>query len=112
MSTHYRTLKSNKERIDFILKSSKCVVFYGGTWCPKCGELKPLFNKIAQKYGDDINFAYCDITECDLNADKYQFVPRFDCYYKGKRAAKYITSNQKSITNAIWDFIKNDKYKH
>ena len=56
----------NYEEIDFfrlaaILKlETPSVIFFGGSGCHFCDQLKPIYDRQATKYGDTLNFYYID----------------------------------------------------
>lgn len=76
------TYIGNKDESDsFIQNNRKCIIFYSAKYCPACLEIKPLFARIANRYGDKISFSIIDIEEAGVELDT---VPVFEGYYKGK----------------------------
>ena len=61
-----RAIDRNYEEIDYFrllailnLKASS-VVFFGGAGCHFCEQLKPIYSRMASKYGEEFNFYYID----------------------------------------------------
>ena len=102
MSNRVTILKDKDQRKKFVYGNDKCIIFYSAVWCPKCEGLVKMYSKLADKYGDAMKFGHCDIDEANID---YEAIPRFDCFYKGKRARKFISSNQGNVSEAIWDFL-------
>ena len=61
---------------------------FEASWCP-CKALKPIFENVSKKFGNDVNFSYIDIDEQFEQAQKYhvrsvptQLLKRMDKRYK------------------------------
>jgi thiol-disulfide isomerase/thioredoxin len=71
----------NKKEIDDFTKNKKAIIFYSAKYCPACMEIKPLYNRIANRYKDRVSFSIIDIEEAGVQLDT---VPIFEGYYKEK----------------------------
>ena len=67
MALDQPVIDKNYEEIDFVrldvllrLKTSSSVVFFGGAGCHFCEQLKPIYSRMASKYGAAFNFYYID----------------------------------------------------
>lgn len=71
----------NKKEIDAFTENKKCILFFSAKYCPACLEIKPLYERIANRYGDKVSFSIIDIEEVGIQLDT---VPIFEGHYKGK----------------------------
>ena len=90
---------SKKESDYFINNNKKVIIFYSAKYCPACLEIKPLYNRIAKRYGDKISFSILDIEEAHVQLET---VPVFEGYYKGE-GVKYMEGVD---TTSLKQFIK------
>ena len=71
----------NKKEINSFIENKKCILFFSAKYCPACLEIKPLYERIANRYGDRVSFSIIDIEEAGIQLDT---VPIFEGHYKGK----------------------------
>lgn len=71
----------NKKEIDDFSENKKAIIFYSAKYCPACLDIKPLYARIAKRYGDRILFSIVDIEEARVQLET---VPVFEGYYKGR----------------------------
>jgi thiol-disulfide isomerase/thioredoxin len=71
----------NKKEIDDFTQNKKAIIFYSAKYCPACLDIKPLYDRIANRYGDRVSFSIVDIEEAGVKLDT---VPVFEGYHKGK----------------------------
>lgn len=66
--------------MDKIVENGKpTIIDFSATWCQPCRMMKPIFDKLADKYGDKINFVSIDVDKNPQLANKYQIqsIPAF-----------------------------------
>ena len=44
---------------------------FEASWCGPCKALKPIFENVSKKFGNDVNFSYIDIDEQFEEAQQY-----------------------------------------
>ena len=44
---------------------------FEASWCGPCKALKPIFENVSKKFGNDVNFSYIDIDEQFEVAQQY-----------------------------------------
>jgi thiol-disulfide isomerase/thioredoxin len=91
-------LKSKKECESF-KKNEKCIIFYSAKYCPACIEIKPLYERIANRYSNRVSFSIVDIEEARIKMD---IVPIFEGYYEGEG----IKRMEGVDTTSLKQFIK------
>lgn len=74
--THIR----NEMERDKFAQNKKAIIFYSADYCPACIDIKPLYQRIAKRYGDRISFSILNIEEVGLEFDT---VPIFEGYRNG-----------------------------
>lgn len=92
-------IRSRTESDFFIENNKKAIIFYSAKYCPACLEIKPLYSRIARRYGDRISFSILDIEEARVQLET---VPVFEGYYKGKG----IKRMEGVDTTSLKQFIK------
>jgi len=73
-------IKSKSEREQFI-QNKRCIIFYSQKSCPACMAIRPLYQRIANRYGDRVIFSILDVDDAKI---KLETVPIFEGYYKGE----------------------------
>jgi len=96
----------NREQFEELLRGDKPVLIdYTATWCGYCRRLEPVYNHIAEEYGDVLVAAKIDIDAEEQLSDEEQIeiIPTLVLYKNGKAAGSVINPASKA---AIDEFIK------
>ncbi len=92
-------IRSKRESDNFIENERKCIIFYSAKYCPACMEIKPLYERIANRYNNKVSFSIIDIEEAGLRLDT---VPIFEGYHKGEG----IKQMEGVDTTSLKQFVK------
>lgn len=90
---NYRSIKDKKDYNNFIKNGSgiHAVKFYA-TWCGACTQIKDMYNKLADKYKNQVHFSVIDIDKDDLKSllsdHKVVSVPTIIFFKDGKEIAR------------------------
>ena len=82
------SFSDNNAEIDYINEDGKpniTLVDFSARWCGPCKQIGPIFQDLASKYVDKINFIKVDIGEDDRISEneKIESIPTFKLYYNG-----------------------------
>ena len=94
-------IRNKKESDSFTENNKKCIIFYSAEYCPACQDIKPLYARIAKRYGDRVSFSIIDIEEAGV---QFETVPVFEGYHKGegiKRMEGVDTLSLKQFVKAM-----------
>jgi thiol-disulfide isomerase/thioredoxin len=72
---------------------------YTANYCGICNEIKPLYERIANRYHEKLGFAYADVQECKLDL---LHVPLFTQIYKQKK----VNEMDGVCVRTLKDFVK------
>ena len=92
----------------FFASELPLLIDFGAAWCTQCKGLDPLFESLAESYGDKIRFGKCDVGETPDIAAKYgvRSVPVFLLLKDGEEAAHlYGSISRKQVEAAIQKVI-------
>lgn len=104
---HVTNLKNKTERDEFT-KNKKVIIFYSSKHCPACVDIKPLYERIAKRYGNKVSFSILDREEAGLQLDT---VPIFEGYCDGI-GVKYMEGvDTQSLKQFIGIMIKEKSIK-
>ena len=93
-----------KELADFerILREHRVVLadFYA-EWCAPCQVMAPLFNAMANKFGQHLTIAKCNADECGQIMKKYgvSAIPTFILFFEGKKVNVVYGVEEKELIN-------------
>ena len=96
----------NREQFEEMLRGEKPVLIdYTAPWCGQCRRLEPVYNRLAEEYGDVLVAAKIDIDAEEQLSDEEQIeiIPTLVLYKNGKAAASIVNPASKM---AIDEFIE------
>lgn len=102
MATKIHNIKDR----DRVLKNNKVIILYSSDDCPSCLEIKPLYNRIAERYKDRITLAIVDTNELGMT---FEWLPTFEVYHNGKGVNTMEGVDTKSLKQLVGQTIKNLK---
>jgi thioredoxin 1 len=82
-----KPLSLTSDNFDKTVNSDKPVIVdFWAEWCGPCRIMIPVFEKLAEKYGDKMTFARLNVDDNSNIASKYQVfsIPTFMVFMKGK----------------------------
>jgi len=100
----------NKENFEEIIKNNeKVVVDFWASWCMPCKMVAPIFEKIAEKYKNEIIFAKLNVDENPDIASEFGImsIPTFLVFKNGKVVGKIVGAMpEKILEEKILEFLK------
>ena len=74
---------------DDILGKEAALVDFSAAWCGPCKAMAPVFEAIAEQYGQQLTFAKLDTDACPALSAKYgvRGIPTFVLFKQGERIA-------------------------
>lgn len=98
-----------EEFYSLVLKSEKPVVVdFWADWCTSCHAIKPLFEKLAEKYKKRIAFYRLNADVCPniLSTYQIQSIPTLVIYYQGNSVERFVGAGkepdyERFIDNAL-----------
>jgi thiol-disulfide isomerase/thioredoxin len=96
-------ITSQEQYYEFKHINKKAIIFYGADWCPGCTMVKPLYQRIAARYGNMIAMGYIDVDICKPNFD---VVPVFVAYFNEKQVNALRGGKPDELKALIRDTIK------
>jgi thioredoxin 1 len=100
----------NKENFEEIIKNNeKVVVDFWASWCMPCKMVAPIFEKIAEKYKNEIIFAKLNVDENPDIASEFGImsIPTFLVFKNGEVAGKIVGAMpEKILEEKILEFLK------
>ncbi len=97
-----RSIDSPEEFENVKNDNDRFVMFYGAKDCKACTNLKPLYDRIANRYSHKIALGYTDVDECKLSIAK---IPLFVAYYKGEEIERILGADGERLKDFIRDTI-------
>jgi thioredoxin 1 len=90
-----------------ILRSGEEVVllFTAPSWCAPCKRLEPVFPKVAENFGDEVNFIVADLLNAPMMVMEFdiQQVPTIKYYRGGEFITELHQRNVLQLTKEIQD---------
>jgi len=79
---------------DIINTENLTVIDFSATWCMPCRMLKPILEKVTEKF-DDVDFYEIDIDDNEEIAKRYRIfsVPTLVCFKQGKKIDSLVGLN-------------------
>ncbi|MCM8818454.1 MAG: thioredoxin [Candidatus Omnitrophica bacterium] len=103
-------LKLNKENFEEIIKNNeKVIVDFWADWCMPCKIMAPIFEKLAQKFHNQIIFAKVNVDEEVELAEKFQImsIPNFIIFKNGNKVEEIVGAMPENIfEKKILDILK------
>jgi thioredoxin 1 len=100
----------NKENFEEIIKNNeKVVVDFWASWCMPCKMVAPIFEKIAEKYKNEIIFAKLNVDENPDIASEFGImsIPTFLVFKNGEVVGKIVGAMpEKILEEKILEFLK------
>jgi thioredoxin 1 len=100
----------NKENFEEIIKNNeKVVVDFWASWCMPCKMVAPIFEKIAEKYKNEIIFAKLNVDENPDIASEFGImsIPTFLVFKNGEVVGKIVGAiPEKILEEKILEFLK------
>ena len=94
---------SSQEEFKNFLSSRNGIIFYGASWCGACRMIKPLYERIARRYGDKIKMVYMDVKDAD---HKFNSIPVLVFYHKGKMVNSVVGPDSETMKHFIKKAMK------
>ena len=88
----------------YINENKPILIDFWATWCGPCKFMLPIFDKLAKKYVDKINFARLNVDDYQSIAVKYDVyaIPTFIIFYKGHIIERIIGAvGEKGLENSL-----------
>lgn len=85
-----------EEFYGYVLKANKPVVVdFWADWCTPCRTVKPILEKLAEKYKNKISFYRIDADTCPNIVSTYQIssIPTLVIYYQGNSVERLVGVN-------------------
>jgi thioredoxin 1 len=100
----------NKENFEEIIKNNeKVVVDFWASWCMPCKMVAPIFEKIAEKYKNEIIFTKLNVDENPDIASEFGImsIPTFLVFKNGEVVGKIVGAMpEKILEEKILEFLK------
>ena len=77
---------------------------FEASWCGPCKALKPIFENVSKKFGNDVNFSYIDTDEQFELAQKYHVrsIPTVIVEKDGQEVQRFVgVQSELAYTNSI-----------
>ena len=103
-SNKLHVLTKESQYQDLLKNNKRVVVFFGSEGCPACKALHPLYERIANRYADNVALAYADVDKYQIN---FKYVPVFQMYYRGEKKDEIIGATVEELKTFIGQAIKN-----
>ena len=87
-----------------INQNKPILVDFWATWCGPCKFMLPVFDKLAKKYSDKINFGRLNVDDYQSIAVKYDVyaIPTFIIFFKGQIVERAIGAvGEKGLENIL-----------
>merc|ERR1719491_154116 len=84
--------------------NAKSVLYFTATWCPPCKAIKPVYEKLSDKYGD-VAFGKIDIDDNQDAAAEYQIssVPTFVFLNGKEKYGQFSGADKAQLESVIKD---------
>jgi len=87
-----------------INENKPILVDFWATWCGPCKFMLPVFDKLAKKYSEKINFARLNVDDYQSIAVKYDVyaIPTFIIFFKGETVERAVGAvGEKGLENIL-----------
>jgi len=100
----------NKENFEEIVKNNeKVIVDFWASWCMPCKMVAPIFEKLAEKYKNEIIFAKLNVDENSEIASRFNImsIPTFLVFKNGEVVGNIIGAMPEEVLEKkILEFLK------
>ena len=104
-NTNNLIIELSEENFEKSINENKPILIdFWATWCGPCKFMLPIFDKLAKKYVDKINFARLNVDDYQSIAVKYDVyaIPTFIIFYKGHIIERIIGAvGEKGLENSL-----------
>ena len=104
-NTNNLIIELSEENFEKSINENKPILIdFWATWCGPCKFMLPIFDKLAKKYADKINFARLNVDDYQSIAVKYDVyaIPTFIIFYKGHIIERIVGAvGEKGLENSL-----------
>lgn len=103
MMSNITKIANKKDYQNFIKGNEKALIFYTASYCPSCAELKPFYQRLADRYHEYVAFAMADVEECGV---QYEVLPAFTSFHNGEVVNREFGDNHNILKRFIRELHK------
>lgn len=104
-NTNNLIIELSEENFEKSINENKPIlVDFWATWCGPCKFMLPVFDKLAKKYSEKINFARLNVDDYQSIAVKYDVyaIPTFIIFFKGETIERAVGAvGEKGLENIL-----------
>ena len=104
-NTNNLIIELSEENFEKSINENKPIlVDFWATWCGPCKFMLPVFDKLAKKYSEKINFARLNVDDYQSIAVKYDVyaIPTFIIFFKGETVERAVGAvGEKGLENIL-----------
>ena len=98
-------IELSEENFEKSINENKPILIdFWATWCGPCKFMLPVFDKLAKKYSDRINFGRLNVDDYQSIAVKYDVyaIPTFIIFFKGETVERAVGAvGEKGLENIL-----------